>query len=120
MPQSTPGLVFADCAELLQFWLNLSLSLNIPNQQSSESHLAGGLESRRFRDGSVGKGFTCSAGNTGVVGLIPGLARSPGEGTDNPLQYSFLKNPTDRGAWQAAVQRVAKSQTQLSAFGKQK
>ena len=58
--------------------------------------MAGGLESRHFCDGSVGKEFTCSAGNTGDVGLIPGLARSPGEGTDNPLQYSCLKNPTDR------------------------
>ena len=37
------------------------------------------------------------------VGSIPGLGRSPGEGNGNPLQYSCLENPMDRGAWQAAV-----------------
>ena len=37
--------------------------------------------------------------NPGDTGLIPGLGRSPGEGNDNPLQYSCLRNPTDRGAW---------------------
>ena len=42
---------------------------------------------------------------------ISGLGRSPGEGNGNPLQYSCLKNPMDRRAWWATVQRVAKSQT---------
>ena len=37
--------------------------------------------------------------NAGYVGLIPGLGRSPGGGNGNPLQYSCLKNPMDRGAW---------------------
>ena len=41
----------------------------------------------------------------------PGQEDSPGEGNSNPLQYSCLENPTDRGAWRATVQRVAKSQT---------
>ena len=45
---------------------------------------------------------------------IPGLGRSPGEGKGNPLQYSFLENPMDKGAWQAIIQGVAKSRTQLS------
>ena len=52
-------------------------------------------------------------------GLIPGLGRSPGEGSGNSLRYSFLENSMDRGAWQATVHRVAKSQTrlkQLSAY----
>ena len=40
-----------------------------------------------------------SAGDTGDVGWIPGLGRSPGEGNDNPLHYSCLGNPMDRGAW---------------------
>ena len=40
---------------------------------------------------------------------IPGSGRSPGEGTGNPLQYSCLKNPMDRGAWQAIVREVAES-----------
>ena len=43
------------------------------------------------------------------VGSIPGSGRSPGGGNGNPLQYSCLKNPMDRGAWQAAFHRVTKS-----------
>ena len=50
-----------------------------------------------------------SAEETGDVGSIPGLGRSAGGGHGNPLQYSYLENPTDRGAWQATVRRVAKS-----------
>ena len=49
-------------------------------------------------------------GDTGDEGLIPGLGRSSGGGNDNPLQYSCLENPIDRGAWWAIVQRVTKSQ----------
>ena len=52
--------------------------------------------------------------NEGDVGLIPGSARSPGEGNGNPLQYFCLGNPIDRGAWWATVHGVAKSYTQLS------
>ena len=47
-----------------------------------------------------GKETVCNAGD---AGLIPGLGKSPGEGHDNPLQYSYLKNPMDRGAWWAMV-----------------
>ena len=47
-----------------------------------------------------------NAGDTGDVDLIPGLGRSPGGGNDNPLQYSCLNHPMDRGAWWATVQRV--------------
>ena len=46
--------------------------------------------------------------------MIPGSGRSPGEGNGNPLQYSRLENPTDRGVWWATVRGVAKSYTQLS------
>ena len=46
--------------------------------------------------------------------MILGWGRSPGEGNGNPLQYSFLENPMDRGAWQATVHSIAKSQTQPS------
>ena len=49
-----------------------------------------------------------SAYNAGDLGLILGLGRSPGEGNDNPLQYSCLGNPMDIGAWQATVHRVSK------------
>ena len=51
---------------------------------------------------------------TGDAGSIPGLGGSPGEGNGNPLQYSCLGNPKDRGAWWATVHRVTKSQTRLS------
>ena len=54
-----------------------------------------------------------SACNAGDPGLIPGSGRSPGEGNGNPLQYSWLKNPMDRGAWQATALRVTKNQTRL-------
>ena len=47
-----------------------------------------------------------SPDNAGDLGLIPGLGRSPGEGNGNPLQYSRLENPMDRGAWQAIVHGV--------------
>ena len=47
-----------------------------------------------------------SAANEGDVGLIPGSGRSPGEGNGKPLQYSFLENPMDRGAWHAIARRV--------------
>ena len=48
------------------------------------------------------------------VGSIPGSGRSPEEGNENPLQYSCLENPMDRGTWQATVHGVAKSRTRLS------
>ena len=60
------------------------------------------------------KESTCNAGNARDAGLCVGilvLGRSPGRVSGNLLQYSFLKNPMDREAWQATVQRVAKSQT---------
>ena len=57
----------------------------------------------------AGKESTCIAGDTGDVGSIPGLRRSPGEGNGNPLQYFCLENPMDRGAWQATVHGVAES-----------
>ena len=52
-----------------------------------------------FPDGSTGKEFACSAGDTGDAGVTPGLERSPRGGNCNPLQYSCLKNPMDREAW---------------------
>ena len=52
-----------------------------------------------------------SACNAGDLGLVPGLGKSPGEGNDNPLQYSYLENSLGRGAWQAVLHEVAKSQT---------
>ena len=60
------------------------------------------------------KNLPASAGNTGDMGLIPGSGRSPGEGNGNPLQYSCLENPIDRGIWLTAVHGITKSQTRLS------
>ena len=61
---------------------------------------------RGFPGGSRGKESACNAGNPGS---IPGPGRPPGEGHGNPLQYSCLQNPMDRGAWWATVHGVAKS-----------
>ena len=59
------------------------------------------------------KNLAANAGDIRDVGSVPELGRSPGEGHGNPLQYSCLENPMDRGAWWATVHKVAKSQTQL-------
>ena len=61
--------------------------------------------------GSAVKESTCIAGH---LGSIPGSGRSPGEGNGNPLHYSYLENPIDRGAWWATVHGIAKNQTRLS------
>ena len=59
-----------------------------------------------FPGGSEVKASACKVGD---LGLIPGLGRFPGEGNGYPLQYSFLENPMDRGAWWATVHGVAKT-----------
>ena len=61
-----------------------------------------------FADGSVVKNLSADAGN---MGPVPGLQRSPGEGNGNPLQYSGLENPLERGAWLAIVHGIAESDT---------
>ena len=67
-----------------------------------------------FPGGVMVKNPLANAEGTRDVGLIPGLGNPLGEGDGNPLQYSCLENPMDRGAWRATVQRVAKSRTRLS------
>ena len=62
----------------------------------------------------VVKNLPANAGDARDLGFIPGLGRSPGEGSGNPLQYSCLGNPIDRGAWWATVHGVTNSRTQLS------
>ena len=66
-----------------------------------------------FPGGSGGKESAC---NVGDLGSILGVGRFPGEGNGNPLQYSCLENPMDRGAWKFTVHGVAKSRTRLSDF----
>ena len=58
-----------------------------------------------FPGGSVGKEIAYSAGDARDMGSIPGMGSSPGGGHGNPLQYSCLENPMDRGAWRATVHR---------------
>ena len=64
-----------------------------------------------FPHSSLGKKSACSAGDQGS---IPGLGRSPGEGNSNPLQYSRLENPMERGAWGAMVHGVARVRHDLA------
>ena len=59
----------------------------------------------------VVKNPPASAGDIGDASLIPGSGRSPEVGHGNPLQYSCLENPTDRGVWRATVHRIAKIPT---------
>ena len=64
-----------------------------------------------FPGGSDGKE---SVSNAGDSGLIPGLERSPREGNGYPLQYAYLENSMDSGAWRATVHGVTKSRTRLN------
>ena len=105
------------------FWLlDGWASLNFPSSALGLKSM--GCESvqccwclRRLVSGSqasqlaVVKNPLANAGDAGDEGLIPGLGRSPGGGNGNPLQYSCLENPMDRGAWQATVHGVAESRT---------
>ena len=61
-----------------------------------------------FPHSAVGKESACNAGD---LGLIPGSGRSPGDGNGNPLQFSCLEKPMDRGVWRAIILGVAKSWT---------
>ena len=63
-------------------------------------------------DGSVGRETACNAGDTGDKDSIPGSGRSGGR-NDNPLQYSYLKNPMDRVARRVTIQNVTKNSVQL-------
>ena len=61
----------------------------------------------------VVKNLSASAGDVRDKSSVPGLGRSPGEGNGNPLQYSCVENPMDRGAWRATVHRVRQSWARL-------
>ena len=67
--------------------------------------------------GQLVKNPLVDAGDARDVGSIPGWRRSPEGGDGNPLNYSCMENPTDRGAWRATVHWVTKSQTQLKGLG---
>ena len=82
---------------LIRIWHNLSFLINIYRLL---------LHTRGFSGGSDGKEFACKAGDPGA---IPGSGRSPREGNGNPLQYSCLENPRDRGTCCTTVHGVAES-----------
>ena len=71
------------------------------------------MEMEDFLGGSDGKESAYNEGAAGEMGSITESGRSPGGGHGNPLQYSCLENPMDRGAWRATVHGVAKSWTRL-------
>ena len=72
------------------------------------------IEDQGFPGGSVVKNLPANTGVTGYMGSIPGLGRSSGKGNGNPLQYSFLGNPMDRGGLRATVHGVTKRWTRLT------
>ena len=69
------------------------------------------LQPLGFPGGAVVKNPPANAGDARDADSIPGSGRSPGGGNSNPLQYTCLKNTMDKGAWQATVHGIAKSQT---------
>ena len=80
------------------------------NRGGCREHQSAFLVNRHCLDGGTGgSDGKESACNTGDLGSIPGLGRSPGEGNGNPLQYSCPENPMDRGTWRVTVHAVAKS-----------
>ena len=96
---------------LVTMTLDLTVTLNFPEISPSSWFP---LPPRQgFPGSSVGKESTCNAGALGDTGLILGLGRSPRGGNGNSLQYSFLENPMNRGAWRATVHGVTKSWTRL-------
>ena len=89
-----------------------SLSLSLSNAVTSSGTWANPFTFLGFLgEVLVVKNPPANAGDKREVGLIPGSRRSPGGGHGNPLQYSCLENPMDRGAWQATVHGVAESDT---------
>ena len=90
-----------------QNWDSTSRKLSNENNQGYVKHVSTRiyalmLFAMGFPAGSNGKEYVC---NARALGSIPGLARSPGEGNGNPLQYSCLENPMDRGGWRTTVHR---------------
>ena len=118
--------IFSSSSFLLLHFLHLSCLLNphsfffmltvwpLVQILLNTSYLAFTLSFRGFPGGSVVKNTPASAGDAGDAGSIPGSGRCSGGGHGDPLQYSCLGKPMDRGAWWAMVYVVAKSWTRLS------
>ena len=80
-----------------------------------QAHFAGGqVVLQALSSLALVKILLANAGNVRDAGSITGSGRSPGGGHSNPLQYSCMKNPMDRGAWQATQSTGSQSQTQLN------
>ena len=129
--ETTSGTRRAQCADLLQG--------TIPSlaAEAAASHLPGAqmlrhpqrpvhlgslevlkrMDERASQVARVVKNLPAYVGDSGDTSSIPGSGRSPGGGNGNPLQYSCLENPVDRGAWWAAIHGVPKSWTQLKRLG---
>ena len=104
----TPNLRLLDFTELLGELVKNTFPSPTPwdSESVSDAHeLASLTTSQDFPHSSVGKESTCNAGDPSS---IPGSGRSPGEGDGNPLQYSCLEKPMDRGAWRATVSGVTR------------
>ena len=84
--------------------------LNLPRAGLGSSPLL-------FLGGASGKEPACNVGDIRDTDSIPGSGRFPGERYGNPLQYSCLENPMERGAWWTTVHEIAKSRTQLKGLG---
>ena len=84
--------------------------VSVYGERGQEGHLALSVTLRGLPQWLSGKEATCNAGDPG---LILGSGRSPGGGHGNPLQYSCLENPMDRGVWGATIHGVTQSRTQL-------
>ena len=93
------NLAFCKSSHWLTYTDNISLTCPVEQEMASSPNVLG------FPGGSVIKNPPVNAGDTGS---IPGSGRSPGGGNGNPLQFSYLGNLTDRGAWQAIVHGVTK------------
>ena len=86
-------------------WMNLKPVTQSEVSQAEKNKYCILMHFWGFSQSSVGKSSACNAADPG---LIPGSGRSPGEGNGNPLQYSCLENPMDRGAWWATVHRTSR------------
>ena len=89
-------------------YMPYSVCVYITHTQTHTHIHAMGFPGGSGKEYSAGKDSACSVGD---LGSTPGLRRSPGEGNGNPLQYFFLENSMDRGAWWATVHGIAKSWT---------
>ena len=86
------------------------LFLHIFHSLNRAPHIGPSQRNMDFSGGLVVKNPPADAGDLKSVASVPESGRSPGEGHGKSLQYSYLENPMDRGAWRAMVHGVAKSQ----------